>query len=307
MAVHVVEPGLLTTIQDGGRWGFQHLGVPVAGPMDQVSYRLANLLVGNSSSEAALEVTVVGPRLVFEEESVFAVVGAPFDLRLGGIPVSMNTSQLATAGQQLSFGRCSRGARAYVAVAGGFVVPITLGSRATHLLSRMGGLDGRALDTGDRLVLGQGMSETARVGESRSCPFVIPDNGARVRVIAGPHNELFGDDMFKQLCVSRYLVSSESDRMGYRLQGTPVEVSRKCDVISSAVQVGSVQVLPSGQPIILMADHQTTGGYPQVATVISADVPIVAQLAPSAWVEFEACDLQDAIRALIAQERALMN
>ena len=219
----------------------------------------------------------------------------------------MNTSQVAAAGQQLSLGRCSRGARAYVAVAGGFAVPMALGSRATHLLSRMGGLEGRALDTGDRLVLGQGMSETARVGESRSCPFVIPEDGARVRVIAGPHNELFSDDALEQLRVSRYVVSSESNRMGYRLQGPAVEASSKSDAISAAVEVGSVQVLPSGQPIILMADHQTTGGYPQIASVISADVPVVGQLAPSAWVEFEVCDLQHAIRALMAQERALMD
>ena len=306
MPVRVVEPGLLTTIQDGGRWGYQRFGVPVAGPMDRVSHRLANLLVGNRPSEATLEVTVVGPRLEFEEDSVFAVAGAPFDVRLGETPVPMNTSQVAAAGQHLSMGRCHRGARAYVAVAGGFAVPAPLGSRATHLVSRMGGLEGRALGAGDRLALGQHIGGAARAGEHRSCPFRIPEGGARVHVIAGPHDRLFGDDGLDRLRVSRYVVSSQSDRMGYRLEGTPLGPAGDANVISAAVPLGSVQVPPSGQPIILMADHQTTGGYPRIATVISADVPVVGQLAPAAWVEFELCDLQHAIRALIAQERALM-
>ena len=306
MPMRVVEPGFLTTIQDGGRWGYQRFGVPVAGPMDRVAHRLANLLVRNRASDATLEVTVVGPRLEFEEDSLFAVAGARFDVRLEGTPVPMNTTQMAAAGQQLSMGRCHRGARAYVAVAGGFAVPAALGSRATHLASRTGGLEGRALQAGDRLAFGHPIGGAARAGEHRPCPFTIPAGGARVRVIAGPHDRLFGDDGLDRLRASHYVVSSQSDRMGYRLEGTPLEPAGDADVISAAVPIGSVQVPPSGQPIILMADHQTTGGYPRIATVISADVPVVGQLAPAAWVEFEFCDRQHAIGALIAQERALM-
>ena len=305
--IEVVEPGLFTTIQDSGRWGYQHVGVPVAGPMDRSSHRLANLLVGNRASCATLEVTLLGPRIAFGRDVLFAVTGAEFDLDLNGAGLAMNTVHAARAGQQLAFGPRRCGARAYLALAGGIESPPVLGSRATHVGSALGGLDGRALRAGDRLALAADLERLARPGEARDGLVRVADGGARVRIIPGPHDDRFGPRGIAALQAGRYRVRAESDRMGYRLAGPPLEQQTAAgDLISSAVPTGALQVPPSGEPIVLMADRQTTGGYPRIATVISADVPVVAQLAPSDWIEFEACTLEVALRALIAQERRLM-
>lgn len=304
--IRVLQPGLLTTVQDEGRWGHQRFGVPVAGPMDRVSHRLANLIVGNRASSAALEVTLVGPELEFEKEALFAVTGAEFALSLDDARLSMNTLHAARAGQRLSFGDRRAGARAYVAVAGGIDMPLVLGSRATHVASRTGGLEGRALRAGDRLPPAGEAERTVRAGDRWPGVIRLPNRGVRIRVIPGPHQDRFGADGIAALEAGRYSVSAESDRMGYRLSGPALRQSAEGEVISSAVPTGSIQVPPSGEPIILMADHQTTGGYPRIGTVITADVPLVAQLAPADWIQFEVCDLAAALRALIAQERALM-
>ena len=304
--IDVLQPGLLTTIQDSGRWGHQHFGVPVAGPMDRSSHRLGNLLVGNRASCATLEVTLSGPRLAFRRELLFAVTGAPFDLTLDGAPLAMNTVHAGRAGQQLAFGPRRAGARAYVAVAGGIDSPPVLGSRATHVGSATGGLDGRALRAGDRLALGADVERTARPGEARPGVVRVPDAGARVRMIPGPHDDRFGPRGIATLEAGRYRITADSNRMGYRLAGPPLAQAASSELISGAVPTGAIQVPPSGEPIVLMADHQTTGGYARIGTVISADVPVVAQLAPSDWIEFEACTLEVALRALIAQERKLM-
>ena len=302
----VVSGGLLTTVQDGGRWGHQRFGVAVAGPMDPVSHRLANLLVGNSASRATLEATLRGPTLDFQTATMFAVTGGEFELRLSGGVIESHVSHQARAGDRLEVGGCLSGARAYVAVGGGFDVPAVLGSRATHVASRMGGFEGRPLRAGDRLPIGSEHDSSARAGERRKRIGPLPRDGARVRVIPGPHDRLGTDDVLARLVGARYRVSSRSDRMGYRLQGPTIGASGGSNLISSALPMGGVQLPPQGEPILLMADHQTTGGYPRVATVISADLPIVGQLGPSAWIEFEVCDRARAIEALIAQERRLM-
>ena len=304
--VRVVNAGLLTTIQDSGRRGFQNFGVPVAGPMDQASHRLANLLVNNRRSAATLEITLLGPDLEFEESCVFAVGGARFNLRLNDRQITHNTSYLARCGETLSFGRCLEGARAYLAVGGGFNVPPIFGSRATHLGSHMGGFNGRALLAGDVLPIGGLSAGPARAGESRLSPVAVQANGARVRVVVGPHDGLFTFESLNVLSTSRYIVTQDSDRMGYRLAGKSLGFNGRVNLISTGLPMGSLQVTPSGQPIILMADHQTTGGYPRIATVISADLPMLGQLAPSSWIEFETCDLESALTALISQERILL-
>ena len=304
--IEVLQPGLLTTIQDSGRWGRQHLGVPVAGPMDRSSHRLANLLVGNRAACATLEVTLIGPRLAFGRDLLFAVTGGEFDLALDGVRLAMNTVRAARAGQQLSFGPRRAGARAYVAVAGGIDSPPVLGSRATHVGSATGGLDGRPLRAGDRLALGADVERTPRPGDAREGVVRLAGQGARVRIMPGPHDDRFGPRGIATLETGRYRVTTDSNRMGYRLAGPPLEQAAGGELISGAVPTGAIQVPPSGEPIVLMADHQTTGGYPRIGTVISADVPMVAQLAPSDWIEFETCTLEVALRALIAQERKLM-
>ena len=305
MTIRVVEPGLLTTVQDRGRWGYQDLGVPVAGPMDAVSHRLANLLVGNRSDCATLEVTLIGPTLEFLSETIFAVVGAEFELWLDADSVPVHTARQAGRGSRLRFGKRGDGARAYLAVAGGIDVPPVLGSRSTDMASRLGGLSGRPLREGDELGVCRPEGPSgAPVPPSASVR--LPKGGATVRILPGADEDRFDPramDLFGQ---SRFTVGPESNRMGYRLHGPSVELAHTGPLLSSATPVGTVQVPPSGQPILLMADRQTTGGYPTIGTVISADLSVAGQLAPGDWIAFEICERRVAVSALITREQALM-
>ncbi len=299
-SVLVLKPGMLTTIQDLGRWGFQDSGVPVAGPMDAYSHRLANRLVGNPDTAATLEITLIGPELQFDGEVTCALAGADLPARLDGAVVPMGRAWTARSGARLSLGVRRRGARAYLAVRGGFDVPPVFGSRATHLLSAMGGVGGRAIASGDRLPVGTSAG-TPRRGE----PLARPEGGARVRVVWGPQNEYFTAAARETLVGSRFVVTPQSNRQGYRLEGPSLAHAGPADILSDATPIGSLQVPASGQPILLMADRQTTGGYPKIATVITADLPLVGQLAPGDWIEFTACSLDEARRALVERERAL--
>ena len=301
----MIKPGMLTTVQDAGRWGFQARGVPVAGPMDPVSHRLANALVGNGRDAALLEVTMLGPELEFGDERLVAVAGAEFDLRLDGRQVPSHAPFTVSAGSHLRFGARRRGARAYLAISGGITVTTVFGSRATHLVSAMGGVNGRALRAGDRLPLGvrPRLSRAALplpARESRSDP------AATLRVLPGPQADYFAPDALDVLQSAPYVVAPHSDRMGFRLEGPRLTHARGADIISDATPLGVLQVPASGQPILLMADRQTTGGYPKIATVIAADLPLAGQLAPADTIAFVVCTPRDALTALIAQERALM-
>ena len=296
---------MLTTVQDEGRRGFQGVGVSVAGPMDSVSHRLANLLVGNRRSAATLEVTLIGPEIRFEDESVFAVTGAEFQLVLDGIVVPTHVARWARRGAMLRFGDRRRGARAYMAVAGGFDVPPVLGSRSTHLVSRVGGVGGRALVAGDGIPVGT-TDRVANVADRSRPPVIgLPGRGARLRVMLGPEDDRFSEAALATLQTARYEITPQSNRMGYRLTGPRLSHRGGADTLSDGTPIGSVQVPASGEPILLMVDCQTTGGYPKIATVITADLPVAGQLAPADWIEFEVCDRQDAVAALIAQEQAL--
>ena len=305
MTIRVVEPGLLTTVQDRGRWGSQALGVPVAGAMDGVSHRLANLLVGNEPGCATLEVTLVGPTLDFLGETTFAVAGAEFELWLDERPVPGHTPCDAGRGSRLRMGRRGGGARAYVAVAGGIDVPLVLGSRSTDLASGLGGVAGRPVRAGDRLAVGQWAgARVPRMPSAARC--TLPRGGARVRVMAGPDRDRVGPRAMELFGQVRFTLGPESNRMGYRLRGPSLELGETGLLLSSATPIGTVQVPPSGQPILLMADRQTTGGYAKIATVISADLPVAGQLAPGDWVAFEFCARREAVAALIALEQTLM-
>ena len=299
------SPGLLTTVQDGGRHGHQHLGVPVAGPMDIASYRVANAAVGNPPSYAALEVTLVGPEIEFRQAVRFTVAGAAFPLQLDGASIPPDAQIAAAAGQRLTFGARRRGARAYLAVAGGVNVPAVLGSRATHLGSRTGGLEGRALRAGDVLPIGAAEPLEPQSRRVRP-PLPLPLGGVRVRVVLGPHDAHFDPGVVDAFLATRYVVTPQSDRMGYRLRGAPLLRRTEGHLLSMATPFGAVQVPPRGEPIVLMADRQTAGGYPRMGTVITADLPLVGQLAPGDWMEFEACDQATALRALVRLERALL-
>jgi biotin-dependent carboxylase-like uncharacterized protein len=303
MALVVIRPGMLTTIQDLGRWGRQDSGVPVAGPMDAYSHRLANWLIGNQDHAAALEVTLIGPELEASEADVTCVLaGARFDATVDGRDIDASRPFVIAAGKRLRFGTRRRGARATLAVSGGIVCPPILGSRSTSVVSRMGPLGGRPLAAGDILPVGPPVSKAP---PSSGRGLVMPDGGARVRCIAGPHDAMFTREALEALFTSRFIVTPQSNRMGYRLDGSALRHSGSADILSDATPVGSIQVPASGQPILLMADRQTTGGYPKIATVITADVPLAGQLAPGDWIEFVECTRAEAVDALRRQEAAL--
>jgi antagonist of KipI len=302
----VVKPGMLTTIQDRGRWGWQSRGVPVAGPMDPCAHRVANALVGNDVDAATLEITLLGPELVFDDERLAAIAGAEFDVTVGDRPAPWNAAFVVSAGSRLRFRRRRQGVRAYLAVAGGVAVPPILGSRSTHVVSAMGGIDGRALRAGDRLPLGD--RSTARSpAPTLDAPLVtLPRGDARVRVLPGPQLDYFASNALDALQSRPYVIAQNSDRMGFRLTGPRLAHARGADIISDATPLGVLQVPASGQPILLMADRQTAGGYPKVATVITADMAVAGQLGPGDEILFRVCSPREAMAALIAQERALM-
>jgi antagonist of KipI len=320
-AIHVVSPGLVTTIQDLGRWGLQARGVPVAGPMDPYAHRMANALAGNPADRATLEVTLVGPEVEFDDARVVAVAGASFDLTLDDVPMSMLTPVGVAAGSRLKFGRRRNGARAYLAVSGGISVAPVLGSRATHATIGMGGIDGRPLKAGDVLALGlenPGVRHGRRrvkseaVGADAKRPHGGPDSrlpasAECLRVLPGPQRDMFDDGAMRVLQETRYTVDPDSNRMAFRLSGGRLQRAAAGEMISDATPMGTIQVLPSGQPLLLMADRQTTGGYPQIATVISADFHVAGQLAPGDAVSFRLCTWNEAMAALIAQERVLLD
>ncbi len=308
MAVHVVKPGLLTTVQDRGRWGFQALGVSVAGPMDPVSHRVANAMAGNAGDTAALEVTLVGPELLFDDERIVAVAGAEFEIEIDHQPVNPAGGFVVPAGATLRFGRRLRGARAYIAVAGGIDTPPVLGSRATHLPSAMGGFRGRALATGDRLSCGAARKRPDPAAQPRAATALrsVPDGRATLRILPGPQSDRFAPGALEALQSAPYRIASTSNRMGFRLDGPPLAHTRGADVISDATPLGVVQVPASGQPILLMADRQTCGGYPKIATVITADICLAGQLGPGDMISFALCSQREAMAALIGQEQHLM-
>jgi biotin-dependent carboxylase-like uncharacterized protein len=281
--------------------------------MDPYAHRLANALVGNDADAATLEVSLIGPEIEFEDERVVALAGADFTLTVDRTVAPGHSAFSVTAGARLRFGERRRGARAYLAVSGGIAVRPTFGSRATHLPSRMGGLDGRALRTGDRVPLGKsprGRLPRLPAAGGRPEPSRLqaasPAEPARVRVLPGPDHDRFADNALEALQSGPYRVGLDSDRMGFRLEGPTIDHGDGADIISDATPLASLQVPASGQPLLLMADRQTTGGYPKVATVITADVGIAGQLAPGDAIRFEVCTMQAALTALIARETTLM-
>jgi antagonist of KipI len=303
--MEVLSAGVQTTVQDLGRWGYQASGVPIAGPMDPFAHRLANALVGNPRHAATLEIALVGPVLQFHDARALAVAGAEFDVFLDGVPVPPESVVTTQRGATLRFGTRRGGARAYLAVGGGFDVPAVLGSRATHIPTGTGGWKGRALLRGDRLPLGPSHQAKAptrltRRDERRR------DGAAVVRVLPGPQDDRFTPGALDALVSAPYQVGVDSDRMGFRLAGPALRHRAGADIISDATPLGSVQVPASGQPLLLMADRPTTGGYAKLATVISADIGVAGQAAPGDLLQFAICSRAEAFTALVARERPLL-
>ena len=299
------SPGLLTTVQDGGRHGHQHLGVRSRGPWISPPTGSPTRPSGTRRRTRRSRWTLVGPEIEFRQAVRFTVAGAAFPLQLDGASIPPDAQIAAAAGQRLTFGARRRGARAYLAVAGGVNVPAVLGSRATHLGSRTGGLEGRALRAGDVLPIGAAEPlepQSRRVRHRCRCRWAVSGCGwcwVRTMRISIPA-------VVDAFLATRYVVTPQSDRMGYRLRGAPLLRRTEGHLLSMATPFGAVQVPPRGEPIVLMADRQTAGGYPRMGTVITADLPLVGQLAPGDWMEFEACDQATALRALVRLERALL-
>lgn len=289
----VIQPGLLSTIQDLGRWGFGKIGMPVAGAMDDYAARIANLLLCNDEHEPVLEVTYIGPALTFETATQFVITGGDLQPRLNDQPCALWTIQQANAGDSLSFAGMRTGCRAYLAVAGGFQVTPVMGSASTYLRGKLGGHDGRALQTGDRLEIADEASSAALVGWRLPEEFLPPERDS-IRVILGPQDDAFTPEGIQTLLSAAYRISNEADRMGYRLEGPTIEHVHSADIISDGIALGAIQVPAHGTPIIMLADRQTTGGYTKIANVISVDIPLVAQKKPGDTLRFEAISIEEA-------------
>jgi antagonist of KipI len=309
MSLVVTDPGLLTTVQDAGRFGYGSLGVPASGAMDTRSLTIANLLLGNDRHAAALEMTIVGPTLTVKEPTTLAVAGAD----LGGVTreaqrLLPGRSYRLEAGTTISFAgqaNASRpdGSRAYLAVPGGVDVPVVLGSRSTCLAARFGGYDGRQLRTGDRIDPREPKKNVAPllwpVDDTRASGAGVP---RAIRIIAGPWlQERRVRPALDGLLGTAWTIATDSDRMGVRLEGPSIAAEGAGEVLSHGVPNGAIQLPPSGLPIILAADHQTTGGYPVLAVVASADHGLVGQLGPGDEVRFELVDVAAARRSLLIE------
>ena len=302
--LRVESPGLLTTVQDEGRWGHQKDGMVVAGAMDPFAASVANGLVGNPRGAAVLEITLLGPTLYAFADVRLALCGGDLSPSVEGEPVSLWKTFILGEGQALAFGRRRSGARVYLAVVGGFAVPAVLGSRATFLRAQIGGFEGRSLRTGDVL---EGQPYLLATGERGLRSANIPDYTlpAILRVLPGPHSSAFTAEGRATFFSATYTVAPQSDRQGYRLTGPAAARADAADILSEAMPFGGLQVPPDGQPILLMADRQTTGGYPLVGVVLSADLPRAGQLAPGDPVRFEAVTLAEAHELAVCQERWL--
>jgi biotin-dependent carboxylase-like uncharacterized protein len=299
----VVEPGLLTTVQDLGRPGYQRVGVPPSGPMDRAAFVLANRLVGNPDGAAALECTMKGPRLEFRGETVVAVTGAEMSVTLNGRAAPAWTAVRVQPGDVLAVGMAVAGCRAYLALAGGLDLPPVLGSRATYLRGRLGGVEGRALRKGDVLPLGSPAPAPARRAARTVPAGRRPAYPAEVecRVVLGPQADRFTAGGIAAFLAGPYEVTPQADRMGYRLKGPPIAHARGHDIVSDGIPLGGIQVPGEQQPIVLLVDRQTTGGYTKIATVISADIGRIGQTRPGQRVRFRSVTLAESHAALRAE------
>lgn len=309
MGIKILTPGMFTTVQDAGRKGYQSSGFSPAGVMDTRSYRIANLLVDNDPGEAVLEITVLGPSIEFGEDEVIAVTGAPVAPMLNDKPVSMNKALRVKRGDILKFGYPKKGRFAYLAFAGGLDTPVIMGSRSTHVNSKLGGFRGGRLEAGALIRLKEPKKRLRKM-ERRDLSgwketyqeHQIKSSSELLRVIMGPQEERFTKEGIVTFLNSEYTIHSESDRMGFRLEGEAVESVGGTDIISDGIAFGAVQITPEGKPIIMMADRQTTGGYAKIANVISVDIPRLAQMQTNEKVRFTACSVEVAQRLYRAQQ-----
>ncbi len=299
----VERPGLLTTVQDQGRWGVQHLGVPVSGWMDDWSARLANRLVGNADGEALLEVTWLGPTLRAEGPISIAIAGAVFDVTVGDYRMRTPLACPVADGATIEFGERQRGTRAYLAVSGGIAVPPVLGSRSTDIRSGLGGLDGRRLQKGDRLPVGASSNVVDSLRNVAPPSWLGEEPG--LRVLRASDDSAVAREYFLRLCDAQYRLAAASDRTGYRLMADRPLPEAEATMLSQPVVTGAIQLPPGGSPLLLMADRQTTGGYTIVAVVAAADLPLAGQLGPGDSCRFVPCEWDQARIGAVERARTL--
>ena len=297
------EPGPLTTIQDLGRPGYLRVGIPESGPVDRDAFVLANRLVGNADEAAGLECTVMGPRLEFTDERVVAVTGADLPVALNGAEAPRWEGFRVKAGDVLKLGAARTGVRAYVAISGGIDTPPALGSRATYVRGQLGGLGGRRLEKGDGVPLGR--PRAARLGRVRA--ERVPDYAGEpeIRVVLGPQDDRFTERGIAAFLDGPYEMSPQSDRMGARLRGPLIEHACGHDIISDGIPLGGIQVVGDGQPIVLLVDRQSTGGYTKIATVCSFDIARVGQVKPGQRLRFRRVTVAEGHAALRARQERL--
>jgi len=301
----VIKPGLLTTVQDRGRFGFRAFGLSPGGAMDSLAARVANLLAGNGPDAALLEMTLLGGTFRFQTRAYVAVCGADMGCRLNGVPVRNWSAFAVPAGGELTFGHAASGCRAYLALRGGICLPPVLGSRATFLRAGIGGFGGRALRVADLIPFAK---KSGAVPGPRFLPaHLAPDypEEIRLRVLSGPQDDLFEPEGLRTFFSSVYTVTPRNDRMGYCLSGPAIRHRSGADIISDALCAGAVQVPGDGLPLIMTADHQTTGGYAKIGAVISPDLPRLVQARQGTRVRFVRCSDSEAVSALKRQEEFL--
>ncbi|WP_018665354.1 biotin-dependent carboxyltransferase family protein [Heyndrickxia acidiproducens] len=319
--IKVIKPGMLTTFQDLGRTGCQKYGVIQSGAMDPFAHRIANLLAGNPETMATMEITLTGPVLEFQADALIAICGGQFHVSINGKPVSLWKPILVKSGSELRIKQAKIGCRAYLAVAGGFSVPFVMKSQSTYLRAKIGGWNGRALQAGDEIEINppgerskiimeqlEGSVKNGTAAASFTVSKTMMPNysdSSSIRVVKGRQAHLFTDKSLYNFFHHPYKISTDSDRMGYRLKGPELRQAVPEDMLSESVSFGTVQVPPDGRPIVLLADRQTTGGYPKIAQVISADLPLMAQLKPGDEVQFTEISLQAAQSLYIERERKI--
>ncbi|WP_112181954.1 biotin-dependent carboxyltransferase family protein [Paraliobacillus zengyii] len=322
--IHIIKPGLLTSVQDLGRFGFQRYGVISSGAMDLYAHRVANLLVGNEVNHATLEITLLGPIIEFQQDTLISICGANLSPTIFGNPIHNNRPILVKAGSILRFGSAKQGCRAYLAIAGGIQVDPIMKSKSTYLRAGIGGHQGRALRKGDQLLIGSKTvdnnkleTELARFSHRLTDyeeakwsfdPLLFDQNNStnRIRAIKGRQYDWFSQESQQAFVNKTFKILADSDRMGYRLKGEIIKRNNTSELISEAVTMGTIQVPSDGNPIVLLADGQTTGGYPKIGEVISIDIPLLSQAKPGDKVKFEWITLAKAQKLYMEREQ-LMN
>ena len=303
MSIRFRKPGILTTVQDLGRTGARSMGVNPGGAMDRAAARLVNLVLGNLESAAVLEMHFPAPEIEFDDDTGFAIGGADLGAEVGGVPVDNWSTGFGSQGDTLRFTQKRSGMRAYLAVTGGLEADEWLGSSSTNLVAPLGGTAGRPAAAGDRI----GCKATDRYRRLTVGRSALPlySRFPTVRVVAGPEFDRLTATSERLLLSEAFMLSRSCNRMGYRLEGKSLTLLDGHEMISAAVTFGTIQLLPDGQLIVLMADHQTSGGYPRIANVISVDLPLLAQCGPGDGVGFTLVSIEEAERAALQFEREL--